>query len=96
MNIATLESKSSKTTSELPGGQAIAAGRILKAATGTIEIPFGMTFAEPPFVVVSSNWANGVVGSIETIQNVERDRFQVNSANAAQNYYVSWIATGKK
>jgi len=96
MNTATLESTSHKTSSELPGGQVIAAGKILKAAGGIIEVPFGMTFAEPPFVVVSSNWPNGVVGSIETIHNVERDRFQVNSANAAQNYYVSWIATGKK
>src|SRR5271166_5195248 len=75
-----------RSITELPGGQVIAAGKTLKAAVGTIEISFGMTFAEPPFVVVSPNWPNGMVGFIETITSVDRSNCQVESKNAANNY----------
>jgi hypothetical protein len=94
MNVAA--SVAQRSVTELPGGQVIAAGRTLKAAVGTIEISFGTTFAEPPFVVVSPNWPDGVVGSIETIKAVDRSNCQVNSQNAANNYHVSWVAVGRK
>lgn len=70
--------------------QVMAAGKWLKAAAGTVEIPFGMTFAAPPIVVIFPNWT-GEVGGRETIIKV-----QVSSGNAAGNYHVSWIAVGRK
>jgi hypothetical protein len=80
---------------DLPGGQLMVAGIWLKAASGSVDIPFGTTFSDQPIVVVSPNYTSGV-GSIETVTRVDKDKFQVTSANAASNFYVSWIAVGKK
>jgi hypothetical protein len=80
---------------DLPNGQTLVAGKWLKAAGGGVDIPFGMNFSEPPIVVVSPNWT-AQVGYIDTITRVDKDKFQVTSANAAGNFYISWIAVGKK
>jgi hypothetical protein len=80
---------------DLSDGQVVVAGKWRKAAAGVADIPFGHTFAEPPIVVISPLWVEPVAAT-ETITKIEADKFQVVSANAAPNYFVSWIAIGKK
>jgi hypothetical protein len=80
---------------ELPDGSILAAGKWTKTAPGTVEIPFGVTFADPPFVVVSPNFSSQVAG-VETVEKIDRDKFRVSSANFAPGFSISWIALGKK
>jgi hypothetical protein len=80
---------------QMPDGQLIVAGKWLKPSQGPIDIPFMATFSEPPVVVVTSNWT-AQVAYIDTVTRVDKDRFQVTSQNAANNYYVSWVAVGRK
>jgi hypothetical protein len=80
--------------STLTDGTTIISGQWRKQAAGPIDIPFNHTFSSPPVVVVTSVWHAGV-GSIETVTRVDSDRFQVNSGNAAADYFVNWIAMGK-
>src|SRR3982751_4956950 len=71
--------------SEVGAGQVIVAGKWRKAAPGSVDIPFGMTFSEPPIVMLTPYWSSGV-GYIDTVTRVERDRFQVTSRNNADDY----------
>ena len=80
---------------DLGAGQVIVAGKWRKAAPGPVDIPFGITFSEPPIVMLTPYWSNGV-GFIDTVTRVDRDRFQVTSGNNADNYFVGWMAIGKR
>lgn len=93
--LASAQQQAAPIVTELAGGQVIASGYALKSTTGAIDIPFGTTFADRPNVVVSPLWV-AEVGGIETITRVNRDRFQVTSKNAANNYFVSWVAVGRR
>lgn len=65
-----------------------------KTAVGKMTINFSPPFTTsfPPVVVATPFWKSGAVGAPETIEFVDNNGFQVNSPNAAQDYYVSWIA----
>lgn len=80
---------------KLSDGSIVAIGKSPKPSGGTLPISFGVTFAKPPVVVVTPNWV-GQVGCIETIVKVTENTFSVNSCNAGTDYYVSWIAVGRK
>ena len=75
-------------------GTIIDSGIALKSKTGSLRIRFNKNFTKAPTVVVSSFWKgqNSQVGHVETIDSVNRNGFTVVSNNAADNYYVSWIA----
>lgn len=75
----------------------IRAGKILKAAVGPLEIPFGYKFASPPVVLLTSYWQGGAgeVGHIETVTAVDNDFCVITSGNAAANYFVDWMAVGE-
>lgn len=78
-----------------PGQQAVIdAGSALKNRTGELRIRFNRRFSRTPIVVVSPFWRgqNAQVGHIETITEVNTNGFTVVSDNAANNYFVNWIA----
>lgn len=60
------------------------------------NIDFRRRFSTPPSVVVTPVWENAgrEVGHAETIGHVSRTGVRLYSSNAAQNYFVSWIAVG--
>ncbi len=70
------------------------AGTALKNRPGELRIRFSRNFPSPPVVVVSPFWRGqgSQVGYVETINSVSRNGFTVVSNNAANNYYVNWIA----
>lgn len=84
-----------QTVTELPDGSVFAAGKWVKTTSDTVEIPFGVTFASPPFVVVTPNFSRYVEG-VETVGQIDRDKFQVNGANFTPGFSINWIAVGKK
>lgn len=94
-NSPTIAQEQGRMVTELSDGSIIAAGKWLKTSAGPVEIPFGVTFAASPFVVVSPNFVSPV-GGVETIGKVDRDKFQVNSTNLAPGFFISWIAVGRK
>ena len=85
-----------RSETRLPDGTVLIYGKWKKPAIGPIDIPFNYSFKDVNsiVVVVSPNYRSGV-GGIETISSVQSDRFQVTSGNAAPEYFVSWMATGK-
>lgn len=72
----------------------IDSGITLKNKPGELRINFSRNFSRRPVVVVSPFWRgqNSQVGFVETINNISRTGFSVVSNNAADNYFVSWIA----
>jgi len=72
----------------------IDSGTALKNRTGALRINFSRRFSRTPTVVVSPLWRgqNAQVAFVETITDVSNTGFTVVSDNAANNYYVSWIA----
>jgi hypothetical protein len=95
LNSPTLAQEQGRVVTELPDGSIIAAGKWSKTIAGPAEIPFGVTFASAPLVVVSPNFVSPV-GGVETIGRIDRDKFQVNSTNLAPGFFINWIAIGKK
>jgi len=78
-------------------GEAIQFGCANKTEV-SLTVRFPTPFDEIPVVVVSPVWENARrgVGHAETIDSVTRESFTVFSSNAAGNYFVSWMAAGKK
>jgi hypothetical protein len=72
----------------------MAFGSITKFAVGKLEIPFGVTFSQPPTVFLTPHWPNGQVGFIETIVSVDKVSCVISSQNAGPNYDVHWLAIG--
>ena len=72
----------------------ILSGTKPKPFTGSLTIDFHTPFSGYPTVVVSPLYTDGQVGSVETITSVGYDSFTVDSQNASDGYYVSWIAVG--
>jgi hypothetical protein len=72
----------------------IQTGLTSKTAAGKLTISFSPPFTTsfPPVVVATPFWKSGAVGAPETIEFVDNNGFQVNSPNAALDYFVSWIA----
>jgi hypothetical protein len=82
----------------LPDGLTIEAGRALKASAGRLTILFSTPFIEQPQVIVSPFWEgqNAEVGHDETISVIDNQSFTVVSGNAAPNYFVNYIAVGRR
>jgi hypothetical protein len=96
---ATLPAKSTSSAAPIPGtNMVMLAGRHQKPTPGPLVIEItDSPFAAAPFVTISPFWngAGGAVGSIDTITDIQPDAFTVTSQNAAQNFYIDWIAVGK-
>ncbi|NLY44245.1 MAG: hypothetical protein GX066_09860 [Clostridiaceae bacterium] len=77
-----------------PENRIIETGTTLKNRTGRLSIQFRKNFTRPPVVVISPYWRGqgSQVGYVETIESVSRNGFTVVSNNAADNYYINWIA----
>jgi hypothetical protein len=72
-------------------------GLVHKPKGGEYRVKFRKAFAGPPAVVLTPWWDNqgGQVSFIETLVHVDHDEFRAISDNAAENYYVSWVAIGR-
>lgn len=82
-----------------PGRQpVIDSGSAQKNRTGSLRIRFNRRFSRVPTVVVSPFWRgqNAQVAFIETITDVTTSGFTVVSDNAANNYFVNWIAVSNE
>jgi len=77
-----------------PESRIIETGTTLKNRTGRLRIQFRRNFTRVPVVVISPFWRGqgSQVGYVETIESVDRNGFTVVSNNAADNYYINWIA----
>jgi hypothetical protein len=78
-------------------GLTLAVGSINKPGVGKLRVPFGVTFVEPPVVLLSAWWkdAGKHVGFVETLNQVSYDYFETVSGNAASTYFVNWLAVGR-
>lgn len=76
------------------GGKTLQAGIANKVGGGQLRVYFAAPFEAPPVVVISPWWndANAGVGRIDTVVEVTRDYFVIDSGNSAPNYFTSWIA----
>lgn len=75
--------------------QRVQSRRVVKNSQ-LITITFPAQVNGTPVVVVSSHWdgANSQVNNIETILDIDNDKFKVISNNAAPNSYINWVAVG--
>ena len=73
-------------------------GIVNKAKGGEYKVKFRKEFAELPTVQLTPWWhdQNSQVSYIETLVEVTHHEFRAISDNAAENYFVSWLAIGKK
>jgi hypothetical protein len=73
-------------------------GLVNKPKEGALTVKFKARFADPPVVVLTPYWEgqNSGVGFIETLDKVTHSEFTLVSGNAAENYFVSWLAIGRK
>jgi len=78
--------------------QTLQNGIVNKLGTGTQRVYFTKPFSGTPIVMLSPWWKDGSnsgVGSVETLTLVTNYYFEFTSKNAAQNYFVNWVAVGK-
>ncbi|HEX2205159.1 MAG TPA: hypothetical protein VHG91_17740 [Longimicrobium sp.] len=75
-------------------GRNVQSGSHPKTTPGALTVFFETPFPAPPVVVVAPYWegATWPVGFPETLTAITPASFTVTSNNAAENYYVSWIA----
>jgi hypothetical protein len=73
-------------------------GMVHKTSGGEYVVKFRKGFAERPAVVLTPLWhgQNSQVSYIETLVQVGEHEFKGISDNSAENYFVSWVAVGKK
>jgi len=77
------------------GAPTIQAGRVNKTAVGQLTVVFPEPFSTVPTVTLTPYWQHGApVGSIETVNQVDKSGFTLNSGNADSNYFVNWVAIG--
>jgi|tagenome__1003787_1003787.scaffolds.fasta_scaffold19764329_1 hypothetical protein len=73
----------------------IQAGRVNKTAVGQLAVVFPQPFSTVPTVTLTPYWQHPEpVGSIETVNHVDKSGFTLNSGNADSNYFVNWVAIG--
>jgi hypothetical protein len=77
-------------------GRTLISGIANKSAGGPLRVYFPQAFKSAPDVVISPWWndQNAGVGAIDTVTNVTPTYFELTSHNAAQNYFVNWMAVG--
>jgi hypothetical protein len=73
-------------------------GKVHKPNDGGYEVKFKREFAEPPTVLLTPYWEGqgAQVGNFETLDKVTHEGFKATSGNSAENYYVSWVAIGRR
>ena len=73
-------------------------GMAHKPKEGSITVSFKVRFADPPAVLLTPHWAGEgkEVAYVETLEKVTHSEFKLVSTNAAENYFVSWVAIGRK
>jgi hypothetical protein len=76
--------------------QRIQSGSSLKNSA-SVDIYFPVRYIGRPTVIISSRWEGsaGGVGHVDTITDIDNDRFRVVSGNRAPNYFVEWVAIGE-
>lgn len=77
-------------------GRTLTSGIANKPGSGPLRVYFPQAFNSTPNVVISPWWndQNAGVGAVDTITNVTPTYFELTSPNAAQNYFVNWMAAG--
>jgi len=73
-------------------------GIVRKTENGALTVKFKNRFADPPAVLLTPFWEGQgeQVTNWETLDRVGRDEFRLVSNNAAENYFVSWVAIGRR
>ncbi len=96
LNTSALSQEISHSQVQLPDGSVLISGKWKKTGIGSVDIPFKYTFKDVnSIVVVVSPSYPSPVGGIETVSKVQADSFQVTSGNAAAEFVLNWMATGK-
>ena len=96
---ASEDAKPESTHSESRGSDLhIEYGMIRKPNGGEYTVKFKREFSGPPTVLLTPYWHDqgSQVSYIETLVHVSHREFRGVSDNAAENYYVSWVAIGRK
>lgn len=86
----------SEATSVLLVGDKLIQFGYRRKTAARLRVDFSRRFSVPPAVVVTPCWegAGREVGHAETIGRVTREGFVLYSSNAAENYFVPWMAIG--
>jgi hypothetical protein len=73
-------------------------GIVKKTQDGALTVKFKNRFDDPPVVQLTSYWdgQGAEVGHVETLDHVNHGEFRLVSANQADNYFVSWVAIGRR
>lgn len=69
-------------------------GYVKKTFPGPLTISFPIAFSSPPCVTVTPFWPNGPVSFVETITDIDKSYFTINSGNSFPNYGITWQAMG--
>ncbi len=77
-------------------GRTLISGIANKSGGGLLRVYFPQAFKNIPDVVISPWWndQNAGVGAIDTVTNVTPTYFELTSPNAAQNFFINWMAVG--
>jgi hypothetical protein len=89
--------EASRYAAPLPHGRCMIVGMTRRTTSGTVVIPFGVTFKKLPVVVVTPTWigSNHSVQSIETVVDLNADNFSdLSGSGAPSDYFLSWTAVG--
>ncbi len=73
-------------------------GIVNKPKEGSLTVKFKNRFDDPPVVQLTPFWdgQGAEVGHVETLEQVTHGEFKLVSGNAADNYFVSWVAIGRR
>jgi hypothetical protein len=65
---------------------------------GSLTVTFKNRFDDPPAVLLTPFWEGQgeQVTNWETLEKVTHGEFKLVSKNAGENYYVSWVAIGRR
>lgn len=66
----------------------------VRKTTGSVRVTFPSAFRHIPIVILTPHWIGqgSEVGHVETLSDVSTSGFTFVSGNAADNYYVNWLA----
>jgi hypothetical protein len=73
-------------------------GLVQKPKVGSLTVTFKNRFDDPPVVLLTPFWdgQGDQVTNWETLEKVTHGEFKLVSNNAGENYYVSWVAIGRR